>query len=162
MNTILEKVSAVGKDNHLILFSRDSKSFDKSFFSPEEIEFIHNEFKEEKKIVVINQYNRFVIVQVLKNDNKERYHYLEACRKAGAQLCSRINSMKLKEVTIVDQKLSDDVLAIAEGMLLCNYQFLKYRKEKEKEKHAFTKLKVKSEKITSAQLNRVSIIAALL
>ena len=140
MNTALEKVSAVGKDDHVILFSRDAKTFEKSLFSTQELEFITNELKAEKKMVVVNQYNRFVLLQVLKNDNKERYHYLETCRKAGAQLCSRVNSMKLKEVIIVDQKTGDDVLALAEGMLLCNYQFLKYRKEKVKEKNSLVKI----------------------
>ncbi len=159
MNTTVEKVSSAGKDNHLVLFSRDGKFFDNSFFSAAEADFIRKELKDDKKVIVVNQYNRFVIVQVLKNAGKERYHYLESCRKTGAQLCSRFNMMKLSEVTFVDQRSNDDLLAVIEGMLLCNYQFLKYRKEKEKEKHSLKTIKVKSEKIKSAELNRLAIIA---
>src|SRR5436190_22516682 len=101
MNTTVEKVSSAGKDDHLILFSRDAKSFDNSWFSPEETDFIKKELQDDKKIIVVNQYNRYVILQVLKNNGKERYHYLENCRKTGGQLCARLNAMKLKEVTIV-------------------------------------------------------------
>ncbi len=158
MNTTVEKVSSAGKDDHLILFIRDAKSFDTSWFSPQETDFIRKELKEEKKTVVVNQYNRFVIVQLLKKENGETFQYLETCRKVGASLCSRINSMKLKEVTIADQKSADDVLSVIEGVLLCNYQFLKYRKEKEKEQHTLARIKIKSEKITNAQINKVSIV----
>ena len=160
MNTTLERVSAAGKEDHIILFSRDAKTFDTSLLSDAEVAFIKNELKNEKKIITVNHYNRFVIVLLLsKKEKDERFQYLEACRKAGASLCTRLNSMKLKEVTIIDNKSADDVLAVIEGMLLCNYQFLKYRKEKEKEKHTLSSIKVKSEKILKEQLQRLSIIA---
>ena len=159
MNTTVEKVSSAGKDNHLLLLSRDAKSFDTTWFSDTEISFIRQELKDDKKVIVINQYNRYIIIQVLKNDQPERYQYLESCRKAGALLTARFNAVRLAEITVNDQKADDDVLALIEGMVLSNYQFLKYRKEKVKEKHTLNRIKVKSDKITGLQLNRLSVIA---
>jgi len=159
MNTTVEKVSAAGKEDHVILFSRDAKSFDTTWFTDMEIDFIRKELKDEKKVVVVNQYNRYIIVQVLNSKSTERYQYLESCRKMGAQLCTRINAMKLTGVTLVDARVSDDMLAVIEGALLGNYQFLKYRKEKVKEKNTLTSIKVKSEKIDRFQLSRLSILA---
>ena len=97
----------------------------------QEKKFSTNAFKNEQSLVSINQYNRQVFLYYIR-DKKTDSLTSETCRKGGAELQSILNKQKIDEITITNISSYDSAAyLIAEGIALANYQFLKYKKDKE-------------------------------
>ena len=72
----------------------------------------------------INQYNRWVFVQVIDDCR-------ESARKAANSLHPTIVANKIEEVTVIDTLKNKPIsFAFSEGLALSNYQFLKYLTDK--------------------------------
>ena len=158
MNTTIRLSASNNEKESLILLVSNMKQVPSGHFSKEEMQYITKELKEDKKTVLINQYNRIVAIQVL-DETKDKNKSLEKCRKAGDLLQASVNKHKLKQVVILDlANQPDATLALAEGMALGNYQFLKFRKEKEKEKHSLQTILVQSKSVKQKQVESLQII----
>jgi leucyl aminopeptidase len=144
---------AYKSSDSIILLIDDKTVLPKGIFSSQENEYISKELKSDKKTVIINQYKR--IVGILKIDtDKDLIKKLEKCRKAGDGFLSSVNKHKLERVVLVDLANQNElILALAEGMALGNYQFLKYRKEKKKEQNTLNEIAIVSNGLTAGQVN---------
>jgi leucyl aminopeptidase len=142
MHISVKRLTTTPKSGHLILLSSD-KSIPSGFLSGQEAKFVTNEFASQRKSVHINQFDRQIFVQLLDGSDKAPYQQLEAARKAGAALAARLQAIKAEQVCIVgaDGPIS---AAVAEGLLLSSYQFLKYRSNKEKESNKLRSLQIHS------------------
>ncbi|MCC7301096.1 MAG: leucyl aminopeptidase [Bacteroidia bacterium] len=88
----------------------------------------------------INRYNRQLFFWASVNKHTASLT-LEAARKSGSTLTALVNAIKLKTLTVVDTTGNRDLaLAFAEGMILGNYQFLKYRENPEKDRNSLTQI----------------------
>jgi leucyl aminopeptidase len=120
--------------------------------------FATNAFKNEQTAISINQYNRFVFINLIKIKKTEALT-AEACRKAGAELAGFLNRQKLDEVTITNLSTrSDAAYLFAEGMALANYQFLKYRGEAKKLTNTFKLISFSRQSMTVKELNQLQVI----
>lgn len=157
--TNISKKSAINNNDHMVLLCSKNNSFTKYGFSKAEIDYIKNEIKiKEKKVVCLNQLNRIVMIQLI-DVKKDKYQTLEALRKAGSTMHALITDAKIDAVTVVD---ADDkaleTIAFTEGLALSNYQFLKYKKDKDKEAFSLKTIFVVSKKINAKQLEELNII----
>ena len=120
-------------DNLVVVIPKLSK-LPAAILSAAEKRYLKNQIEEHKKEVVsFNRMDYWVFVCLIKevDDLPKR---LEACRKAGDNIAASLNAHKAIRVAIFDTGgMSGEALAIAEGMALGSYQFLKYKKDKEKE-----------------------------
>src|SRR6267154_2378522 len=133
----LLKLAAAGNENDsLVLILKNEKDIKKiTGLNEEEKKFAEQQITDKKNPAVINQYKRIVVVYKIE-DKKEQHLVIEAARKAGDSIAAALNRFKKEQVSISDDSGRADVaLALAEGMMLGNYQFLKYRKEADKEKN---------------------------
>jgi len=82
-------------------------------------------------------------VSLVKIDTtKESFKALEECRKAGHALNKFLNGQKIKEASFYNATGQAELsAAFIEGLLLSNYQFLKY-KSKDKKEHSLNSLQV--------------------
>lgn len=123
-----------------------------------ELKYVQQKIKDDEKSVVVNQLKRMVMVKVI-DEKKIGASLAENLRIEGHTFGSLLNRHKYKEVQIVSVKDEDaHVLAVAEGMALGNYQFLKYRKDAAKEKNALSAIHVlisKKSATALAELNTV-------
>ncbi len=156
MNTTIRKASTAGKSAALAVFTTREEDFDHSLFSKHEIDFIKSEFKKKCRTVIINQYSRHVILQWTDIGEKSEHVALEMIRKAGDQLTSALNRLKVTEVSVVSDADAVHLLALVEGMTLGNYQFLKYKSEPEK--NSLGKINVVSKHVNDKQLAEVSSV----
>ncbi len=147
MITSVKLMSTPGKVDHLLLVVNDKETFKSTFLTPEEQLFVRDKLKEKKSQIVINQYKRMIYIQLLTPVANNSSKSLENCRKAGAQLAARFNAAGHSSVTIVDHGSADYLLALAEGIILANYQFLKYRTDKKKEANSLKSLSIVSNKV---------------
>ncbi|TAH44346.1 MAG: leucyl aminopeptidase [Bacteroidetes bacterium] len=144
MQTTIQSTKGNKSSDSLILLLADIKKLPTKIFSKEESDFIKKEVKADRKSVIINQYNRTIFL-FLPDFSKKESALLEKCRNAGESFLAQINKLKLKRIVLVDlADRTDLTLAMAEGMALGNYQFLKYRKNKKSLENSLKEIAIKS------------------
>ena len=158
MHITIAQQNTARKTEHLIALVSTEKEIPNDQFSKEEMSYIRKEMKDKKKQIVINQYKRLAIVQVLTNATASDYVALEASRKAGATLCARINSAKASHVTISSGLNNEVVLAFAEGLALSNYQFLKYKTKSASEKNSLKSIGIHHKAITKSEIDYLKAV----
>ena len=156
--TSIRKISAIPSKGHLVVLTLKTAPAAGLDLSKEELSYVKNAFeKNERKPAILNRLNK-VIVLLAKEEKKEAYQTLEACRKTGANLIGLFNDFRIEEVTFVDA-VNDPgcTLALAEGAALGNYQFLKYKKDVKKEANALKSIGVFSKNVGTADIQRLEI-----
>jgi leucyl aminopeptidase len=144
------------KSEHLIVLATAENEIPKEQFSKEEMSFIRKEIKDKKKQIVINQYKRLAIVQVLTND--AGYANLEVARKAGSGLAGRLNGVKASQVAISSAMSIEVVMAFSEGLILSNYQFLKYKTKAASEKNSLKSVGIHHKSITKSDIDYLKAV----
>ena len=130
----IQKIITPPDEASLVFLVDDPKNLPGIFFNREEIRFISLQRKELKKeLVYLNHMERWVLVHFIKEEKNDSIR-LENCRKAGDRSALFLNDQKIEEAVVYDVNgMKDETLAFAEGMALGSYQFMKYKKDKEKE-----------------------------
>jgi len=97
-----------------------------------EIVYINKKIKANDNFIAINQLTRIIFIQLMEEfDKKSNYQKLENLRGVGNKICSTINAHRYQSIQLFSvNALEDELLAVAEGCALSNYQFLKYRTDK--------------------------------
>ncbi len=160
MNTTIKKSSSLIPNQSIIVLAKAGSKFTSFGLSKDELSYLDSELKKkDKKLHVINQYNRWVFIQIIEK-KKEDYLSNENCRKLGNQLTSRLNANKITDVTVIDGGaiLSENVLAFTEGMTLGNYQFLKYKKDAKKTANSLKNINIQCAGVTAKQIKRLQIV----
>ena len=94
------------------------------------------------------------------DSSKEAFKALEEARKAGYTLNKLINSQKAKEASLYNASQNTTLtVAFAEGFLLSNYQFLKY-KTLEKKENSLTTLQVDARSADKKTLDDLALLVS--
>jgi leucyl aminopeptidase len=122
-------------------------------FSKKELDFIRAQKNEKKREwIPFNRLDHWIIVQFIP-DKKEKSTKLEECREAGDLLQGFLNDQKEKSVTLMDGgDHSLELMALAEGMALGSYQFLRYKSEKS-DQHLLHEIRIFGGNISATHLN---------
>ncbi|HEY4799740.1 MAG TPA: M17 family peptidase N-terminal domain-containing protein, partial [Bacteroidia bacterium] len=157
--TFVKKSPAPSANENIIVLCKQNSPLSGFGLSAEEISFVKNEFeKKEKKTVILNQLKRMVALQLLEKKAKE-YITLETLRKAGDKIAAYLNDAKAETVVIVDSAGdASATLALAEGMALGTYQFIRYKtKEADKIKNKLNTIYINSKKVNIKDIERLQI-----
>ena len=156
MNIQLSKATSFSNSNNVVFFTSNTNKFDQSLLSADEIAFVKKEFLNKKKCVAVNQLSRFVFIQLIEKTNKKPHDVKEFCRRQGALLCAMLNGAKAEQIVLANDDFKEELLSYAEGITLANYQFLKYKSEKEN--NPLKTVAIRSKKITAFDINKLSNI----
>ena len=155
------KINFLKKDNitteETLVFAGENINFLEFSINEKEQNYISKEFKKEKKIVELNTYNRFCYF--INSEDKIISSEIEKYRNIGSKLTGKFSANKFKSVTLIDSgDTSENILALAEGMALSNYQFLKYYKEADKKASEFKEINIVSDKINLKQISDLQAV----
>ena len=156
----LSIAKSYAKNKNLIILAKKDSDFSAFNFSEKELKFIEKSIADKKKQIVINQYDKFVFVIICKEE-KIDYKSKELLRKSAFVLQTTLQKEKIKEVDIFNiENKNDFTLSFAEGLILSNYQFLKYFNKKEVEKKLFTleNINLVSETLTEKEVFELQTI----
>lgn len=157
--TLIKKSPLPSENENIAVLCRKNTPLVSFGLSPSEIDFARIEFeKKDKKLVVINQLRRLVILSVLDKKDKES-PTLEACRKTGDKIAMLLNEAKKESVVVVDA-IGDtkSTLALTEGIALGNYQFIKYKtKDVLKESNTLKSIYISSKKVNVKEVEQIQI-----
>ena len=157
MTTISKKTKLDSKHSLAIICST-FKNKSEYALSKEQVDYINNDIKtNDKKCVCINTLSRLVCV-ILVDEKKNHYTSLESVRKNGATISDTINAEKLNSITIANELANPDYsLALAEGIALSNYQFIKHKPSAKKTTNTLKDIHVVDAKATVQTLSNLSI-----
>jgi len=148
--TALAKTATLKQDN-LVIIARSFKNKPEYGLNEEQVKYVEKHIKEDRKLVSVNQFNRLVHV-IIANDKRGINRQMESLRRAGDNVASALNGQKKTSVivsSLVERKLT---LAFVEGMVLGNYQFLKYRTKAAKEKNTLENIFVQAKDVDNRHL----------
>jgi leucyl aminopeptidase len=152
----IKSVTKITPDQHLILVGKEDSSFREYLTSAEEKKYLAESIKLKKKLIAVNQYKRWVFVQLIEKPDKADDIVMEEQRKAGDKLQADLNQHKIKEVTVVDLIGNPSYpLALVEGMALGNYQFLKYLNKTEETENSLKTIRVPGTTIKASLLKEL-------
>lgn len=156
--TTISKKSNIDSKQSLAIVCSSFKNKSEYNLTKEQVDYISNDIKtNDKKFVCINTLSRLVFVIVV-DDKKNHYSMLEAIRKNGATIADTINSEKRTSVCCVNELSNTDYsLALAEGIALANYQFIKHKPSAKKTANTLKDIAVVDSKISAQHISNLSI-----
>jgi leucyl aminopeptidase len=132
MLTLLTKINKIPVIGNQIILLADMNEIKPGLLTNQELAYLSQRRESKKDLITFNRYNEWLFIQfiaTLAEDKSENSH-LEKCRKAGDSILTLLHEHEISEITITAPKgMAAEVLAYSEGLLLGNYQFLKYRKD---------------------------------
>lgn len=146
MNLQIQKTDTVDFSQNIVCLLKHADFIPEVLFNEDEIAFIKNKFNESGDRVILENHRHIRMVYFIKEEGGGSAKIMEKCRKAGNETGSLINRSKHTTVQIYDtSNLASEALAFAEGMMLGNYQFLKYKtKDIEKQTNSLALINIRS------------------
>lgn len=134
----------------------NSKELALTPLSVEEQEYAKEKLKDTPSMVTINHLNRSVTVVKLakKNSTSDK----QKLRNYGASITEYLNKLKATEAVFESLVKNDDALCIAEGMILANYQFLKYFTKKDTKKNSLEAVFIKEVNLSVQKIDELMIV----
>lgn len=126
MPTQLKYSTSVGKNTDVALIVRADQLEKLQDLSIEEAAFVKQQLEKDVKLIDINRFTHQIFI-VVAADAKTENAATEALRQAGYALLKKVNGAKIESLTLFDTANSKAAVALAEGLYLSNYQFIKYK-----------------------------------
>ena len=151
--TLIKRLSALPQDDGcLVILGKKNSNFQLLGLSPTNNETVRSAIDNERNQIQVVQNGKNYIV-LNKGEKGNRVSENEKFRKLGAGLIALFNDQKIKSVSLVDAFENEEhLLALAEGIALGNYQFLKYKIKKNK-KNTLEQIFIVSKKTKEAAVN---------
>lgn len=138
------------------MFTANPEKADTKIFSEKERKYIRQQVADKKKLITVNQFTRTVFIQTADKEKTTTPQSREAMRKNGDTVCGMLNKIRAKTVSLSGDGFENQMLDFAEGLMLGNYQFLKYKSKKEK--NSLGAIKIKSSVISESELKNLNTI----
>ncbi|MCF8294461.1 MAG: leucyl aminopeptidase [Bacteroidales bacterium] len=129
-----------------------------ALFSEDETRFILQEKEKKHDLVHLNRLSSQLFIQFLDTENLN-YKTNEKARSEASGVCKKLNSLKANELHIID--LIEEkalTLAYAEGLILNNYQFIKYYKNQEEKKNSLESLFITSPVVSDDEMHELQVV----
>lgn len=141
---------------HIVYALENIKDLAETNLTEEELEFATKKLKETPSMVCIPYLNQSIsIVRMGKsNDSKSK----QKLRNFGATITEALNKAKAEEVVFESLAKNDAALCIAEGMILANYQFLKYFTKKDKKKNSLEAVFIRESNLSLKKIDELMIV----
>ena len=128
------------------------------YLQEKESSYLLAQAEDKKKQIELNRFGSYVWI-VIADEEANNQKAAEKARKQGCKMLNRINDLKQENLQLID--LTDDKLYannFVEGFVLSAYQFLKYRKEADKEENKLKSISY-SGTLSEQESRKILIIA---
>jgi len=114
--------------------------------------------KSDYKTLEINRLDNVIFIQLVEKKT-HKYQTNETMRLAAHKLHALLCKHKLETVSLFAAGAqASHLLAFAEGLILSNYQFLKYFSDADKKRHSLKSIQVVNEQVTENQLYELKML----
>jgi len=157
----LIKSSRISRRKSNIYLISEISDLPKVIFDEKEIEYIEKKLSDKGSQKVVFDFLGEVafVCRPVEKMISDRGQELEKYRKAGDSLLHTLSDYKIESVSLVDcLNKPKEAMAFAEGMLLGNYQFLKYRTDREEKESVLKKIEIISKGIPPKEIQEMNIL----
>jgi len=158
--TVIKRANRISDNKCVVIVCSNADELKKYSLSTTDVEYFKAAFADDRKMVSLNT-PQGSLVAVLKDRKTEKFKLAENLRRAGASLITYFNENKCCSAELADASNNHEhLLYVAEGMLLSNYQFLKYKSTgADKEKNALDELVLVATGLKEQDVNHLRITA---
>jgi len=158
MLTKIEKTTRLAKNANIAILASSADNFKSELLTDVEITYIKQQKK--KNNICSFSFNRlkhWIFVRFI-NADKTGHFRLEECRVMGDTLQKKLNGLKIESLVLqAEGSEAEELISLAEGIALGNYQFIKYFKDSYKKANSLKKLSITDERITRRDINKLNI-----
>ncbi len=158
IQTRLEKTNDIAHDLPAVILTGRTGDFSRFGFSDRELSYIKTRIEKKEELIVLHRLSTFVCLVI--NDSARSFPgQLEFLRNISGKLHPLINESEDNSVLVVDlEDNAELVIALAEGLILNNYRFDKYRKKTEGRDGFPGTIMVYSDSLKNDALDRLGIL----
>ncbi|MBP9884580.1 MAG: leucyl aminopeptidase family protein [Chitinophagales bacterium] len=155
---LISLIKKIGKNDHLAIIADKNTDWNKIKLTGIDSSLVRSQVKKDIRQIVFPSVSGITLISVI--EQKETVAQTEeVLRKAGHKLLANILKNKLSSVTLMNLSgIPLAVLPFAEGMAMGNYQFLKYKKDSEKERNTLKEIRIFDEHVSSASIDVLQTI----
>lgn len=148
----IKKITKIAPKTNIVFVVNTAKELDTSFFTKEELGYIKAQYATENKLVTIQRLPQiiFIVFTAKINDYKAK----QTSRKLASKLVEKANELKITEITLSSQVAT--TIDFIEGLLLSDYQFLKYLTEKKE--NTLKKVNVIA-KVSASEIEEIVVLS---
>ncbi|MBN2638374.1 MAG: peptidase M17 [Bacteroidales bacterium] len=159
MPTLLKKALRKPTAADIVFLVKDGKDLTQIGLSEDEMAYVKKQHRDKQRVIVINRYKNLLVV-VYGDLLGTLATRLESYRMRGDEAQSILNKALVERTVIFNIHASkEETMAFAEGMLLGNYQFVKYKKDGEKKGNMLKEIDVYDQQICDSDLEEVSVLS---
>jgi leucyl aminopeptidase len=157
-NVNLARINQVKEGSNLVYMVDMGSALEGLSLTKQETDYIQSEFEKENYQVFLNRYSYWIFI-VSFDKTKKRTDVTEILRKAGNNVSQHITKSKADNVTLVDNCGDKTlILALAEGLVLGGYQFLKYYTDSSEKEWNLSKVSVVSSEIGNSDIQQLNTL----
>lgn len=149
MKTQIKHISKLKPKESFVLLIEDEKGATQ-YLEKEELSYLKSQISKKVDLVHINRLDHQVVMYKT-SDHNDANIAKEKARLASHGVCGTLNQLKIEEVTLISEGNDGLLLAFAEGLVLSNYQFLKYFSDKADRKNTLSKISILGSNKTSVE-----------
>jgi leucyl aminopeptidase len=142
----------------MALLATVESDFERFGFTGGETDYVKTRINARSPLIALNKTGRWIFVQPV-NPSDHTAAEKEKMRRNAAKLHPYITQQEIRSLAIVDMAENAAIArAFAEGMALCNYQFLKYSGKKSENQHSLTELNIVETQVEPSEINRLNFV----
>jgi len=112
----------------------------------------------ENDLVIVNRYNELILIAYA-DALKENGLFSEHCRRRGNEISDVLRKEKIGEIDIMIPVIySESGIALAEGLALGSYQFIKYQSDKVKKQWNLKKVNLFGADVSKTEVDQLAIM----
>ncbi len=158
MITLLAKALRKPTAADTIFLVKDGKDLTSFGLTEDEIAYVRKQHRDKNKVIPVNRYKNLLIV-VYGELSGTLYSRLESCRVRGDEAQQLLNKAKSERAVVYNvHATKEEELAFVEGMVLGSYQFIKYKKEANKNQGSLKEVNVYDAQVTEHDLKEIKNI----
>ncbi|MBE0651461.1 MAG: peptidase M17 [Bacteroidales bacterium] len=158
MITLLAKALRKPTAADTIFLVKDGKDLTSFGLTEDEIAYVRKQHRDKNKVIPVNRYKNLLII-VYGELSGTLYSRLEASRVRGDEAQLLLNKAKSERAVVYNvHATKEEELAFVEGMMLGSYQFIKYKKEANKNLGSLKEVNVYDAQITESDLEEIKNI----
>ncbi len=148
---------AAGKDQPQLFILSKKDKLASIGFNKTETDYIAKKQKAGDSYILLNRFTDLIFVQFTDEwMQKTTSEQLELFRGLGNKMCAALNTHGYTDVFLNECGNTEYLLAVAEGLVLSNYQFLKYKSDKKS--NSLSKVVLASSASSSKEIGQLQIV----
>jgi len=155
MTAKINKLVKSSVEDNLVIIIPEKEKLKPGLISKEELKYVETCRKNKDSLIVLNQFKRWLIIQLVPEKYKGA-RLLEELRKSAVSLHKILNASKVERIVLSHQaENKDQLLAYTEGLALANYQFLKYFTKATEKLHSLKEIHISSAKTSQKEIQEL-------